>query len=190
MGDFARWLVGEDASSVLGVEPSENMLEAARSDSHPNIEYQQGFVEELELPDAQFDLVVSSLVFHYVEDIQPVFEKIHGWLKAGGTLVFSTEHPITTAIQGKRRGWVDDNDGKKIDWLVDDYSTEGERVSRWIVDGVVRYHRMLSTTINLLVESGFRITESHAPEHEEANEPELLEERQRPPLLFIRAIAD
>ncbi len=45
----------------------------------------------------------------------------------------------------------------------------------------------------MLIESGFRIdrvAESHAPEEEEAMQPDLLEERMRPPFLFVRAIAE
>ena len=192
-GDFARWMVDRGASSVLGIEPSANMLGAANENPRNRIEYRQSFVEDLQLPEAQFGLVVSSLMFHYVEDLKPVIGNIRRWLRPGGMLVFSIEHPLTTAIQGKRRGWVEDDAGVKIGWLVDDYSTEGPRVSRWIVDGVVRYHRTLSTMLNMLIDSGFRIdrvAESHAPEEEEALDPELLEERMRPPFLFVRAIAD
>lgn len=192
-GDFARWLVDEGASSVLGIEPSENMLALASKESLPEIEYRRAFVEELELSDARFDLVVSSLMFHYVEDFPTVVKKIRRWLRPDGIFVFSIEHPMTMAIQGKRSGWVKDDSGSKIGWLVDDYSTEGPRTMRWIVDGVVKYHRTLATTLNTLIELGFRIDrveESHAPDKEEARDPELLEERQRPPFLFFRAIAD
>jgi hypothetical protein len=76
---------------------------------------------------------------------------------------------------------------------VTDYSVEGERVSRWIVDDVVKYHRTLATTLNMLVESGFRIdriSEPYATADGEALDPDLLEERMRPPFLFVRAIAD
>ncbi len=192
-GDFARWMVDQGASSVLGIEPSKNMLAAARAQPESEIEYRESLVEDLELHEAHFDLVVSSLMFHYVKDLKPVINHIHRWLRRGGMLVYSIEHPLTMAIQGKRRGWVEDDAGTKIGWLVDDYSTEGPRVSRWIVEGVVRYHRTLSTTLNMLTDSGFRIdrvSESHAPEEEEAMHPDLLEERMRPPFLFVRAIAD
>ncbi len=191
-GDFARWLVDQGAINVLGIEPSENMLEVARQNPRPEIEFRRSFVEELELPESEFDLVVSSLMFHYVEHLKPVIEHIRSWLKVGGALVFSIEHPITTAILGKRRGWVKDDEGERIGWEVTDYSSEGERVSHWIVDGVVKYHRTLATTLNMLTESGFRIdriSEDHATPEGEVFEPGLLEERMRPPFLFVRAIA-
>ena len=119
--------------------------------------------------------------------------KIRLWLRTGGALVFSIEHPITTAILGKRTGWLKDDTGKRIGWEVTDYSIEGERVSRWIVDGVVKYHRTLATTLNMLVESGFRIdriSEVYATVEGEVLDPRLLAERMRPPFLFVRAIAD
>lgn len=106
-----------------------NMLGAATSDPRDEIEYRPAFVEELELPDTQFDLVVSSLAFHYVDDLKSVIEKIHGWMKPSGTLVFSIEHPITTAILGQRPGWINDDKGERIGWDVTDYSSEGERIS-------------------------------------------------------------
>ena len=192
-GDFARWLVDEGAVSVLGIDPSENMLAAAGEQPRPQIEYRKAFVEELELPGAVFDIVVSSLMFHYIEDLGPVIGKIRSWLRSGGALVFSIEHPITTAILGRRSGWLKNDTGERIGWEVTDYSIEGERVSRWIVDDVVKYHRTLATTLNMLVESGFRIdriSEAHATEEGEALDPGLLEERMRPPFLFVRAIAD
>jgi 2-polyprenyl-3-methyl-5-hydroxy-6-metoxy-1,4-benzoquinol methylase len=192
-GDFARWLVDQGATSVLGIDPSENMLKAGNNEPRPEIEYRQAFVEELELANAQFDLVVSSLMFHYVDDLKPVIEKIHKWLRTDGALVFSIEHPITTAIHGKRSGWLKDDSGERIGWEVTDYSSEGERVSRWIVDDVVKYHRTLATTLNMLSESGFRIdriSEAHATPEGETLDPGLLEERLRPPFLFVRAISE
>ena len=132
-------------------------------------------------------------MFHYVKDLDPVVRKIKQWIKPGGTLVFSIEHPITTAILGKRPGWLKDENDERIGWEVTDYSSEGERVARWIVEGVVKYHRTMETTLNMLVESGFRIdriSEAHATPEGEALDPGLLEERMRPPFLFVRAIAD
>jgi 2-polyprenyl-3-methyl-5-hydroxy-6-metoxy-1,4-benzoquinol methylase len=192
-GDFARWLVDQGAESVLGIEPSENMLEVARENPKPEIEFRQSFVEELELPKAQFDLVVSSLMFHYVENLNPVIRKIRQWMKPGGSLVFSIEHPIATASQGKRPGWIKDETGERTGWEITDYSSEGERVSYWIVDGVVKYHRTIATILNMLTKSGFRndrISEDHASPESEALDPGLLEERMRPPFLFVRALAD
>ncbi len=69
---------------------------------------------------------------------------------------------------------------------------EGKRVSKWFVDGVVRYHRTVSTLMNTLIDTGFSITrvlEPHASEEEERRNPELLEERKCPAFIFIAAEA-
>jgi len=192
-GGFARWLIDEGATSVLGVDPSANMLEVAQESAQPSIEYRQAFVEELELPSGQFDLVVSSLMFHYIEDLRPVVEKIRSWMTTGGALVFSIEHPIATSSQDKQSRWLENDKGERVGWEVTNYSVEGARVSRWIVDGVVKYHRTMATMLNVLAESGFRIdrvSEDHASEENEALDPQLLQERLRPSFLFVRAIAD
>lgn len=192
-GEFARWLVGGGAISVLGIDPSANMLAVAGEMPDSKIEYRQAFVEDVELAESQFDLVVSSLVFHYVDDLKQVIGKIRSWIKPGGALVFSIEHPMTTAIQGKRGGWLKDDAGERIGWLVDDYSIEGERVSTWIVDDVVKYHRTLSTVLNMLVESGFRVdkvSEGYGTSEFNADHPEERKQQMRPRMLFVRAIAD
>lgn len=142
-------------------------------------------------PDS-FDLVVSSFLLHYIEDISPVIKNIYSWLSPGGKYVFSMEHPIATSSQGlfddHWSSWLKDEDGKAVAWKVANYSDEGKRVSRWFIDGVEKYHRTMATIINTLVDSGFRITrmlEPHAPEEAERERPELVEERMRPLILFI-----
>ena len=50
-GDFARWLVDKGAESVLGVDPSSNMLDAAKENPSHEIEFRQAFVEEIKRRD-------------------------------------------------------------------------------------------------------------------------------------------
>jgi hypothetical protein len=64
------------------------------------------------------------------------------------------EHPICTALL---RGWVTDDRGRRLHWPVDRYREEGIRKSRWFVDGVIKYHRMLETYVNTLIDSGFAL---------------------------------
>jgi ubiquinone/menaquinone biosynthesis C-methylase UbiE len=66
-GNFARKARSIGADSVLGIDVSENMLTVARErTSDIRIEYRRASVEDLMLPERGFDLVVSSLMLHYV----------------------------------------------------------------------------------------------------------------------------
>lgn len=80
--------------------------------------------------------------------------------------------------------------GEKLHWIMDDYDFEGERKQFWFVNGVIKYHRKLSSIINTLIDNGFRIDRVIEPiaieEAEKLNE-RLKEERRRPPFLLIKA---
>ena len=76
------------AEYVLGTDISAKMLETAREkNSHERIEYRRCAMEDLELPDHSFDVVLSSLAFHYVKEFQPVVKKISRVLSPGGFFV-------------------------------------------------------------------------------------------------------
>ncbi len=104
-GWFSRWAREQGAQSVLGLDVSENMLvRAIEMTSDDAVVYRQLDLEQIELPEAAFDLVFSSLVLHYVENPNRVFESVHRALVPGGLFVFSTEHPIFTAP--RRPEWL------------------------------------------------------------------------------------
>lgn len=42
----------------------------------------------------RFDIVVSSLAFHYVEDFEGVVRDIHNMLDTEGIFIFSQENPV------------------------------------------------------------------------------------------------
>src|SRR5262245_12315888 len=97
VGQLARYLATQGAAEVLGVDLSERMLALARTEwVHPRVTYFRGAVEEVTFPPGRFDLVVSSLVLHYVDDYRGLIARIAGWLTLSGHLVYSTEHRIFT----------------------------------------------------------------------------------------------
>ena len=61
----------------------------------PNIEYRQAAMEDLQFADANFDVVLSSLAFHYVADFTSLVQNISHWLKLGRILTV----PAITAAQ-------------------------------------------------------------------------------------------
>jgi SAM-dependent methyltransferase len=189
-GQLAHYLATEGAAEVVGVDVSERMLALARADrAHPHVRYQRAAIEELALPAASFDLVVSSLAFHYVDDYAGLVGRIAGWLALGGVLVYSTEHPIFTArLPGD--GWVLEGEGRRVRWGLDDYADEGARQEHWFVAGVRKVHRTLSTLINALVDAGLeveRVVEPVPTEHWLRTHPDARDERRRPMFLLVRA---
>lgn len=189
-GELCRRLVKMGAESVTGVDISSNMLALAAKEPLPNITYLNQAMEDVQFEPQSFDLIVSSLAFHYVEDLSALFEKIHDWLRPQGILIFSIEHPIATSCQGIHRGWVKDAAGKKLYWPLDCYSREGKRESHWFVEGVIKYHRTLSALINSLIGAGLTIlatAEPSATEEDQKQWPELTDTVRRPPFLFVKA---
>ncbi|MGE8151420.1 class I SAM-dependent methyltransferase [Pseudomonas vancouverensis] len=185
-GWFCRWASEQGAAGVLGLDVSQKMLEQARKTTFAaNIRYERADLEQLDLPAAAFDLAYSSLALHYIKDLPGLFAKIHTALKPGSRLVFSIEHPIFMAPRNP--GWITDADGRKS-WPVDSYQMEGERVTNWLADGVIKQHRTLGTLLNSLITAGFSIqhvNEWGPSDAEVAAQPALAEERERPMMLLV-----
>lgn len=187
-GWASRWMRERGASSVLGLDLSQNMIERARADtSDPAVTYRIADLDTLDLPEASFDLAYSSLTFHYIQDFARLARVIRKALAPGGDLVFSMEHPIFMAAAHPH--WISDEDGR-MTWPVNRYSVEGERRTDWFAKGVLKYHRTLGTTLNTLIEAGLQVrrVEEFAPTPEQIQEmPQLAEELERPMMLIVSA---
>jgi SAM-dependent methyltransferase len=166
------------------------MLALARANwAHPRVTYHREALETVAFATARFELVVSSLVLHYVEDYQSLVARIARWLTPGGIFVYSTEHPLYTArLPGG--GWVADPGGRLTLWSLDRYSDEGAREETWFIPGVRKVHRTLATLLNGLLDSGLsieRVVEPIPSEEWLRDHPSAREERHRPIFLLIRA---
>jgi SAM-dependent methyltransferase len=188
-GESCKWYVNNGARRVIGLDISDKMIVRAKQEfSDKRIEYMNMPIEDLEFGPDHFDLVLSSLAFHYVANFKNLVERIYTCVRPGGFLIFSQEHPVATAKKVSD-GWVKDHNGIKIHWRLDNYGEEGIREQKWFIDGVIKYHRTLSTIINTLIETGFHIDKVLEPtataEAEEKNES-LKEERRSPPFLMVK----
>lgn len=187
-GWAARWMREQGAASVLGLDVSHNMIARAKASTTDSaVAYLVADLDTLDLPAAAFDLAFSSLAFHYVADLVRLAGAIHQALAPGGHLVFSIEHTVYMAATHPH--WIADEDGRKT-WPVNRYSIEGERRTEWFVKDVLKHHRTLGTTLNTLIDAGFRIRRvvEFAPTTEQiAQRPELVEELERPMMLLVSA---
>lgn len=162
-GDHCAEFIRQGATKVVGVDISSKMLAVAEEEnSHPRITYLNIPMERIDELDETFDIVVSSLALHYVEDFQGVVKNVFTLLKPNGFFIFSQENPLTTCFSSGSR-WTRDEQGNKIYANISNYSTDGERQSVWFVDDVKKYHRTFSSIVNTLVDAGFIIEKMIEP---------------------------
>jgi hypothetical protein len=85
--------------------------------------------------------------------------KIRNLMKKNAELVFSMSHPIVTAWDGTYDRYTRTETGERLYANLRNYCMEGMRKVNWVVDGLERYHRTVSTLINDLVSAGLMIEE-------------------------------
>lgn len=189
-GWHCRYAAEQGAAQVIGTDISERMLSRAREiNSAPAIEYRRMAIEDLDFPAGAFDIVLSSLAFHYVESFAMIAEKVAGCLTPGGSFVFSVEHPIFTA-QGAQ-AWHLDAAGNPSHWPVDRYFEEGARQAVFLGETVTKYHRTLATYLQTLLQSGFTLTHFTEPTPDPgllAAHPEYADELRRPMFAIFAAV--
>lgn len=189
-GESCKFFLSEGATKVVGVDSAEKMLAIAReNNSDPGIRYLHAAIEELETLDETFDLVFSSLAFHYIEDFAALLRRIHALLADTGILLFSQEHPLTTAPK-KGPEWTYDEEGEYSYYHLADYLHRGPRFTEWLSESVTKYHRPFFVIINDLIASGFRITKMLEPLCDTTIQklvPSMKKDIHKPNFLVVRA---
>ncbi|MGN0542835.1 MAG: hypothetical protein ACI4JG_05205 [Acutalibacteraceae bacterium] len=108
----------------------------------------------------------------------------------GGKLLFSQEHPLTTATVDDEGHFNKDENGNRVSYTFSNYNEPGERKVHWYVDGVVKYHRTFSGIINALAKAGFIIEEVCEPLPEPwavQKSPKIVDEYIKPCFLIVKA---
>lgn len=184
-GWHCRYFVDEGAKFVIGVDLSKNMLDVAKQKTNAQlIEYLNMPIEDFDYQENFFDIVISSLVFHYIEDFDSIIKKIKKYLKSDGLLIFSVEHPIFTSID--KQDWYYDELGNPIHWPIDYYFDEGIRKTIFLEKRVIKYHRTLTTYINTLILNEFDIVKLVEPIPPEHLIEDMKDEIRRPMMLLIK----
>ncbi len=177
------------AESVVGVDISEKMLETAiEKSTGKNIKYYCASIEDVDFEPDSFDVILSSLAFHYIKSFDEICKKANIFLAKGGKFVFSVEHPIFTS-EGSQK-WILDESGEILHWAVDNYFYEGERKADFLGEDVIKYHKTLTTYLNGLLQNGFSIENIIEPKPDESmikNIPGMKDEMRRPMMLIVSA---
>lgn len=188
-GWHCRYASENGAKYVLGIDISKNMINRAKETTHQNnIEYKCIAMEDLDVKDKSFDLVISSLAFHYVKDFEIICKKAYNILEKNGDFIFSVEHPIFTSNEKQDFEYTADNE--ITHWPIDNYLDESIRHTNFLGEDVVKYHRTVETYINTLIKNGFiinEISELLALNDMVDENPYLINELKRPMFLLISA---
>jgi len=135
-----------------------------------------------DLATGSIDVVVASLVLHYLEDWGPLLAELHRLLVPGGALVFSVHHPIT--------GWnlSERTDYHRTEPVSEEWSWDGQRLT------ATMFRRPVSAIFSPLRDAGFAVDVVDEPLP--ADLPTNTDARMRvaltttPVFLFVRAVRE
>ena len=83
-----------NCKEVIVLEPKRNVVEYGKS-RRPNIKFVEGEAENIPLPDAYFDKVVTSASFHHFSDHDKALEEMKRVLKPDGKIIILEIDPNT-----------------------------------------------------------------------------------------------
>ncbi len=186
-GDWAHRVLQWGADQVTAVEPSPAMREFSVPD--PRIHWVAELMEQVSFEPGSVDCVLSIRTFHYVESCELVFTHIYEWLRSGGSLVLSVEHPLKYA---NRSGmWIRDNASQASAWPIDAYLEEGPRPEDREGITLTKWHRPVSFYVQKLIDIGFclrAVLEPDITDEGRHQRPDVAAElRCRPAVLIVRA---
>jgi len=166
-GGYSRLLAAAGAE-VTGVDGSSTMVRLARTKSAERglqVTYLVREASNLEgIADCTFDLVLAAMALMDFEDYQGAVAEAHRVLKPGGMLLASILHPCFT---GRETRWRRDENGLPAHLVVDNYFDmepwEEHIHESHFTRPVIFRHMPLQDHINLLIETGFRLSGLYEP---------------------------
>jgi ubiquinone/menaquinone biosynthesis C-methylase UbiE len=99
---------------AIGLDMTDEMLELARRNAAEaganNVEFRKGTIEDMPLPDASVDVVISNCVINLAADKDAVFREIARVLRPGGRMGVSdivAANELTAADRAERGGYAE-----------------------------------------------------------------------------------
>ncbi|NHJ84579.1 MAG: class I SAM-dependent methyltransferase [Asgard group archaeon] len=145
-GSLTEWLVVQKASVVACdiskkmAEITQNRIGSKAKILHADVSKPLTFASE-----KSFDIIVASLVLHYIDNWLPVFKEFQRILKENGSIIISIHHP-------------------HADWLwhnKTNYFFKELYEDTWVIEGkpypVTYYHRTLANIFAIFKRSGFYV---------------------------------
>lgn len=178
-GEYAAYLTAQGAT-VTAVDSSPEMISLVQQKLGNSV---HAYVQDLAMgvsdeADRSFDLAVSPLMIHYLEDPTPLFRDVKRILKPEGQFVFSTHHPFVDYQFSPSGNYF------LTEKIVDEWDTLG-RPTR-----VEYFRRSLSALMQSLTDAGLCVVElSEGSPDEQMQETDLESYRKlsmAPGFLFLK----
>lgn len=147
----------ERGAIVTGLDKSPGLLAVARVRLGAGVSlHQADLAEALPFVDGAFDVILASLVLHYLPDWQPTLREFRRILVPGGRLIVSTHHPFMDhPLAGG-----------------DDYFATYEFTEEWTLGGTTVtmrfWHRPLHAMADAFAAAGFQIDVISEPQPDPA----------------------
>jgi len=187
-GIFTNELLKFKPKKIVGCDLSNGLIDIAKKE-YSNINFYACDAKKTHFKKQEFEIVTSSLMCHYFDDLVPLFKEINRILKPNGYFVFSMHHPVME-ITGKL---VINNKIDKKNSIFREYFKEG--LYKWKLGSemknMIAYHHTFETIFNSLNKSGFvveNLFETKAlNELKKINKKEYNRVMKRPSFLVIKA---
>ena len=150
-GAYTEWLL-DNGASVTAIDYSDEMISLtngkvgnAAEVIKANLNFPLPF-----LKDEGFDLIISSMVIHYIKDWRNLFNEFNRILKIHGVLVFSTGHPFPDFYNHEGGNYFD------TELITESWPSYNVEMSS--------YRRPLQDIFNILEETDFRFNKLIEPQ--------------------------
>lgn len=138
---------------VTGLDRSEPMLAIARDRLGPSTDLRLGDLRDpLPFDDGDFDLVVASLVLHYLRDWEPLLRELHRVLVPDGRIIASTHHPFMDHVLSGEADYF-------ATYLITEDWTFGDQTAT-----MAFWHRPLRAMLRAFDGAGFEVGRLDEPE--------------------------
>ncbi|MED4018853.1 class I SAM-dependent methyltransferase [Sutcliffiella cohnii] len=150
-GHSLLYMAEQGANELWGLDLTTKQIETAREvlkDVKGKVTLKESPMEENPgIPFNHFDIAYSIYALGWTTDLKETLSHIHSYLKPGGVFVFSWEHPLHDRISYEDSSFLFNKS----------YNVEGPEYNEAWHQDVVIFHRKLTTYINTLIETGFKI---------------------------------
>lgn len=112
-GKFCRLAHNQKAKSIIGLDLSPAMIEAAQKYC-PAANLKCADLSTAELQTDHFDVIICALVLAHIEDLKRPLHNLLNALKKGGVLIITDFHPFLTLMNSKRT-FKDNRSGREYE---------------------------------------------------------------------------